>query len=152
MSLKLYIANKIDRPNTMVRIIVAVLPKELNGTVTTSVFDPFQVQNTGTNGNNMLFPADRDAGVKFLYDKIHRMAPQQVSNIDGPGTKKEMTKIIKLWIKRKRSNDIVFSNALSVITNKPLAVYALPYDQYSTLTTDNVSSIAGYMRLYFKDV
>lgn len=152
MSLKLYIANKTDRPNTMVRVIIAILPKEVNGTVTTNVFDPFQVQNSGTCGNNMLFSADQDVGVKFLYDKIHRINLGQATGVSGLLNLKESTKVIKLWIKRKTSRDIVYSNALSVITNKPLAVYVLPYEQYSTLTTDNVASVAGFMRLYFKDV
>jgi len=151
MSLKLYLANKTDRPNTMIRLIVAILPKQVNGTITTAVFDPFQTANSGTNGNNMLWQADSNIGVKFLYDKIHTMT-SKISNVDGPGTKKEMTKIVKLWIKRKRSRDIVYGDTALDIINKPLAIYAIPYEQYSTLTTDNVASLAGYMRLYYKDV
>ncbi len=66
MSLKIYLANKVDRPNTMIRLIVAVLPKEVNGTLTTAVFDPFQVVNNGAQGNNMLLAADTDVGVSFF--------------------------------------------------------------------------------------
>lgn len=152
MSLKIYMANKSDRPNTMVRLIVATLPKLIGTTVTTSVFDPFQIANSGTNGNNMLWQADSDVGVKFLYDKIHYINSQEFSGNIGGRSDREMTKVVKLWIKRKRSRDIVFNTIDNTIINKPLAVYAIPYEQYSTLTTDNVASIAGVMRMYYKDV
>lgn len=149
MSLKIYLANKLDRPNTMIRIIVAILPKDVNGVITTNVFDPFQVANAGTNGNNMIWPADHDVGVKFLYDRVHRIGTQSPDRNFTTGV--EMTKVIKLWIKRKRSRAIKFNTTSTAIVNKPLAVYAIPYEQYSTMTTDRVSTIAGMMRMYYKD-
>lgn len=147
MSLKLYLANKQDRPNTMIRLIVAILPKQVNGTITTAQFDPFQIANSGTLGNNMLFPADANVGVKFLYDKVHRM-----QMLWSQGNDREFTKVIRLFIKRKRSREIVYGDTALDIINKPLAVYAIPYEQYSTLTTDNIASVSGFMRLYYKDV
>lgn len=152
MSIKLYLANKDDRPNTMYRVIVAVLPKEVNGSVTTNVFDPFQVGNIGAIGNNMILPADHDIGVKFLYDRIIRL-PQD-PGVYGPGARKEFTKVVRLWIKSKRSRQVVYSGVTgsTQIVNKPLAVYCIPYEQYSTLTTDKVGSWAGHMRMYYKDV
>jgi hypothetical protein len=152
MSLKLYLANKVDRPNTMVRLIVAVLPKMYNNTVTTNVFFPFQVYS-GL-GNNMIIPADTDKGVKFLYDRVHTLGtshPGAYTNVSG-WERKERTKIVKLWIKRKSSRDIIFDNNLQEIVNKPLAVFAIPYEQYSTIATDNIMSLAGAMRMYYKDV
>jgi len=151
MSLKIYLANKSDRPNTMVRIIVAILPKVIGSTITTQQFDPFQVANAGLGGNNMLWPADTDEGVRFLYDKIHRASNQSWSGVGGANMK-EQTKMIKLWIKRKRSRPIVYNDEDNQIVNKPLAVYAIPYEQYSTLTTDNIASLAGIMRMYYKDI
>lgn len=148
MSLKLYLANKLDRPLTMIRLIVAVLPKQVNGTITTAQFDPFQISNSGINGNNMLWPADSNVGVKFLYDRIIRMPIVFPFGSEAV----EPQKIVKLWIKRKRSSDIVYGDTALDIVNKPLAIYAIPYEQYSTLTTDNVASLAGVMRLYYKDV
>lgn len=156
MSIKLYLANKDDRPNTMYRIIVAVLPKEVNGTVTTNVFDPFQVGTIGAIGNNMILPADHDIGVKFLYDRIIRMssAPAWGGGVGTGAGHKEVTKVVRLWIKRKRSREIVYSGVVgsTQIVNKPLAVYCIPYEEYGTLTTDRVGSWAGHMRMYYKDV
>ncbi len=89
---------------------------------------------------------------RALYDKIHRM-PQEafVPDAGFNWTRKEQTKMIKLWIKSKGSN-VVFETFVQRIVNKPLAVYVIPSEQYSTLTTDNVGSMAGIMRLYYKDV
>ncbi len=111
MSLKIYLAGKFDRPSSQFRLIVAILPKELAGTVTTNVFDPFQTANIGTLGNNMLFPPDSDEGVKFLYDKIHRV--YTTGDTFAGGLDKEPTKVVKLWIKRKRSSPIVYNNSAS---------------------------------------
>lgn len=152
MRVTMFLANKTDRPNTMCRVVVAILPKVLGTTITTARFDPFQSVNSGTCGNYMLLPPDTDKGVRFIYDRIHRMPPQQVSNVDGPGTKKEMTKIVRLWIKRKNSRDVTYDTSGVDIINKPLAIYIIPYEQYSTLNTDNIASITGNMRMYYKDV
>jgi len=150
MSLKMFLANKADRPNTQYRIIVATLPKLFDTSITTARFDPFQRANNGTCENTHLLPADKDKGIKFLYDKIHRLT--QVRGVGGTTVGKEMTKTVKLWIKRKRSNDIIYDTTSTTIVNKPLAIYVIPYEQYSTLETDNVSSMTGFMRMYYKDV
>jgi len=147
MSLKFFLSNKATRPNTMVRLIVAILPKVVGGAITDYAFNPFQLANQGIMNNNMLLPADKDKGVKFLYDKIHKL-PGPYEN----GGSKETTKFIKLWIKRKRSRDIIYDTTSSDIVNKPLAVYAIPYEQFSTLQTDNIASITSLMRMYYKDV
>lgn len=152
MSLKLYLANKFDRPHTQIRLIVAILPKQVNGVITTAQFDPFQIANSGANGNNMLWPADSNVGVKFLYDRILKISNNGWWSAPSAGYNKEPTRNIKLWIKRKRSRDIVYGDTALDIVNKPLAIYAIPYEQYSTLTTDNIASLAGVMRLYYKDV
>lgn len=151
MKIDLYIANKQDRPNTMIRVIVAILPKVIQGVITIPRFDPFQIANSGVNGNVMVQPADSERGVKFLYDKVHRMTNTQTPfNSAGGGGAKEMTKHLKLWIKRK-GGPIIFDQGGADIIGKPLAVYVIPYEQYSTLNTDNVASCAGHMRMYYKD-
>lgn len=154
MMLKIYLANKSDRPNTMIRVIIARCPKAINGVATgVSNVDPFETTlQLGNNGNKMLMNADSDRGIKFLYDKIHTTT-SKVAFVDGPGTKKEMTKVFKVWIKSKKSRDILYDSAgASQIVNNPILVWAIPYEQYSTLTTDTVASLAYEGKLYYKDV
>jgi len=149
MKLEMFLANKYDRPNTMIRLIVARLPKAYNGAITTNIFDPFQ--NTGT-GNRMLLQADADQGVRFLYDKIHRLG-QPSKDIVGAGTGKEFTKKVSIWIKRRKgSRPIIYNQNLQAIVNNPIAVYAIPYEQYSTLEKDNISSVSWRPRIYYKDL
>lgn len=145
MSLTMFIANKQDRANARWRVMICTVPKEYNGTVTGSAnFDPFQ--NTGT-GNRLLLAPDHDKGVKVLYDRIHLPANyQEKTNLD-----KEKAKVIKLWIKRKNAKPIVFNQALQQIVNRPIAVYIIPYEQYSTLETDNIASVSARARVYYKD-
>ncbi len=150
MSIKLWLANKNDRPTTRYRVIVAILPKVIAGVVTIPRFDPFQLANSGTNGNTMCLPCDSDRGIKFLYDKV--ITPRHPWVYGTSGGSRENTTLVRLWIRRKRANPIVFDQGTFDINNKPLAVYVIPYEQYSTLNTDNIASCAGYMRMYYKDV
>jgi len=152
MSLTMFLENKRDRPNTCYRVIIAKLPKQYDNSVTGPVFDPFQ--NTGT-GNRLLLAADRDKGVKFLYDKIIRTgfqnSGQGYPEISGSTTRRA-TKYLKLWIKRKRSNTIVFNQNLQQIVNSPISLYVIPYEEWDTYETDNIASMDYRVRLYWKDV
>jgi len=151
MMLKVYMANKADRPFTKIRLIIARVPKAINGTATTvSNVDPFETNlQLGTNGNKMLMNADKDRGIKFLYDKIHSMP----TVFPFGSEKKEPTKIVKLWIKSKKGRDIVYDSAgADQIVNNPILCWAIPYEQYSTLTTDTVASLAYEGKLYYKDL
>ena len=150
MSIKMYFANKYDRPNTMVWLIVALMPKTIQGSVTGTAQNPFQIPNLYSLNNHLVMPADGDKGIKFLYDRIIRMgAGQKFTHVDSA---KEPTKVVKLWIKRKKSSAIIFDQSTGNIVNRPIAIYAIPYEQYNTLQTDNIASCAGFMRLYYKDL
>jgi hypothetical protein len=150
ISVKMYLANKFDRMHTQIRIIVATLPKIVAGAVTTPRFDPFQLANSGANGNYMINPPDSDRGIKFIYDRIYKLDNMGWVSAPGGGYAKEPTKYIRLFIKNKRT--IIYDQGTFDINLKPLAIYAIPYEQYSTLNTDNIASVAGYMRMYYKDV
>ena len=146
-------ANKLDRPNVLYRVIVAVLPKTYNGvTVTAGSIDIGRTFQTGTNGNYLTMPIDVEKGIKVLYDKVFRNE-LGISTVPlGLTGGKECHIFKKLWIKRKRSSKIQWEPVGTEITNKPLAVYVIPYDSFGTLTTDNISSVAWTATLYYKDV
>jgi len=147
VALKIYMANKYDRPNTMVRVIVASLPKSVGNTVTAAAFDPFeQVQSYSDVQNAMCLNADKDRGVRFLYDRIYKP-----NAFTAGAYEKEGTRMIKLWIKSK-NRKVRYDREAQNIVGRPLAVYCIPYEQYSTSVLSNVASIAGQMRMYYKDV
>ena len=150
MSLKLWIANKLERPNIMYRIIIARAPKSLQGSLTTYQAYPFQTANLGSTGNNMLLPMDSDRGFKALYDRIYNTnhGLTQFSAVSG----RECHMYKKLWIKRKNSRPIVYDGSGTFIVNNPLLIWIIPYDSYGTLTTDNIASCSYFVRMYYKDV
>jgi len=154
MLLKIFLANKSDRPNCMHRIIIARVPKAINATATlVDNVDPFEkTLQLGTNGNKLLMNPDKDRGIKFLYDKIHQISPSL--STDVPGNRLvEKTKLIRIYIKSNKSRDIVYdSTGSSQIVNNPILLWIIPYEQYSTLETDIVASATYEGKLYYKDV
>lgn len=159
MSLRIWMANKLDRPNILYRVAVVVLPKTYNNSrVTAGSIDPFvPIYAGGGVGNNIALFWDVEKGIKVLYDRVFSNEKGYSSVLAaGGGTStgnKECHIFKKLWIKRKRSSNIRFeSNTSQDILNKPLAVYCIPYDSYGTLTTDNIASCGYAYQLYWKDV
>lgn len=152
MSLKIWLANKRDRPNLMYRIIVATTPKSINGTIVNNVnVDPWDDIQLGSNGNKMLRPLDGDRGVKALYDRVITL--QDNAAFADAGHTREIHMYKKLWIKSKRSRDIVFDSVNNnQILNRPLHVWVIPYDSYGTLTTDNIATCAYQGCVYYKDI
>lgn len=154
MSIKLWLSNKLDRPNVMYRIIVARIPKAINGTAVTSTnVDPWDDIQLGSNGNKMIRLLDTDRGVKALYDKVVNNQIGFSSYPLGGAGGKEVHMYKKLWIKPKNARDIVYdSTGSNQIVNNPIAVWVIPYDSYGTLTTDNIASMAYQGCVYYKDV
>lgn len=152
MSLKLWIANKLDRPNVMYRILIVRVPKTVAGVATGNSFDPFQTVNQGSTGNKMLLPIDVDRGVKTLYDRVFNLQVGNSQIISGSLFGKECHVYKKLWIKRKKAGPIVFDGTGQYIVNNPIIIYVIPYDSYGTLTTDNIASLSLHCRLYYKDI
>jgi hypothetical protein len=152
MLLKIFYANKSDRVNSMFRVIIARVPKAINATATlVDNVDPFEkTLQLGTNGNKLLMNPDKDRGIKFLYDKIHRCGAQQFNHFNQG---KEYTKYFRIYIKSNKSRDIIYdSTGSSQIVNNPILMWIIPYEQYGTLETDIVASCSYEGKLYYKDV
>lgn len=153
MSLKIYLANKNDRPLTMHRIIIARAPKAVNGVATTasSITDPFDSLQLGNTNNKLLLSLDKDRGIKALYDKVHTLSNGW--DYGTSATSRERTKYIKLWFRNRKARDIVYDSTNSnQIVNNPILMWIIPYEQYSTAQTDTVASCSYYGTLYYKDV
>lgn len=151
MALKLWLSNKLDRPNLMYRVMVIRAPKTITNLVTTYNVNPFQVSNLGGTGNTMLQPIDQDKGFKALYDRVYTCQAGVSGTLAATSTNREYHRYVKLWIKRKRSREIQFGDN-GIIVNNPLMVWVIAYDSYGTLTTDNIASCSYWSRLYYKDL
>lgn len=151
MAVRMELFNKLDRPNLHYRIIVAVIPKIINGAATTAAFD-FR-DTTGT-GNVITAWMKPDSGIKVLYDKTIRneagfsaIAVGTAGDQDG----KEAHKFVKFYIKSKRGQKLMWDTYGNLI-NKPMIMYVLPYDSFGTLVSDNVATCAINTKYYWKDV
>ncbi len=67
MSIKIWLANKLDRPNIHHQVIVATTPKAIGGTaVTNTNVDPWDDLQLGSNGNKLIRLIDKDRSVRTL--------------------------------------------------------------------------------------
>lgn len=155
MSLKLWLTNKLDRPNIIYRIIVLRLPKAVGGATTgpatQDIFDTAQLDSVG---NKLLLKIDNDRGFKALYDRCVRVEQGFSARIPVSSTIGAETHVLKkLWLRNKKARDITYdSTTTKQIVNNPIALYVIPYDSFGTLVTDNIASCAYYGTVYYKDV
>jgi len=144
--LRLWMANKADRVDLLYRVIIAVLPRSINGVIPNgSNIDLFRVMDGGTNNSTMCGMIDQENVKKVLHDKVYH-----VQNATGYDTK-EVHVLKKFYIKSKRPRPIRYLNNGTTHQNNFLGVWVIPYDSYLTLQTDNVASCAYVERLYWKD-
>ena len=149
MKLRLWMSNKLDRPNVMYRVIVAIMPRLYNGAaVTAGSIDIAPALSNGTLGNYMCLPIDTQKGIKVLKDKIYAFHSGWGDNSND--TQKEFSNFRQYWIKRKKSRPIKYDYVGNILNNY-VAVYVIPYDAYGSLTTDNIASCACLTRMYWKD-
>jgi len=125
------------------------MPKAIGTVYTTSAnVNIFQDAQLGATGNCMVLPVDHDKGIKPYYDKVIALQRAPPWGADG----KEIAKLVRLKIKRKQSNAIIYDSASQNIVNSPLSLYIIPYDAYGTLITDNIASYSFHCRMYYKDM
>lgn len=152
MKFRMWLANKLDRPNVQYRVIVASVKRTIGGVMTTknNVYPLMSTVN-----NTLICNMDMEKVSHVFYDKIIRLetgydnSMNQTTGAFGYG--REAHKTIKLWIGKRRGGRAIKFDANGGIMNNPLMVFVIPYDSYGTLTTDNIASCAYTYRLYFKD-
>lgn len=150
MSLRLYGENTVNRPNVHHRLIIGTYPRiNVNGTQM-SHNNMISLDDTGQ-GSNLLRHKIDDRNVKILYDRVIK---NEIGYSDTGAGGARVHFFKKIWIKRKRASNIVFSDSTvnAVIMNKPVFLMLIPYDSYNTLITDTIATYSYQCKLYFKDV
>lgn len=147
MSLRFAYWTEADRPSQFLRVIVAVIPKIVNTSITDgSNFDLLDSAGSNDTVSGMI----KKEGVKVLYDRIFTFTnPDKNGATTRPLGNNRLFK--KLFIKRKRSAKLSWGQD-GLLQNKPVGVWFLPYDNYYTLRTDNIGQLSYTYKLYFKDV
>jgi hypothetical protein len=82
MSIKLWMSNKLHRPNIMYHLMIVHMPKIISGAALTyNAVYPWHTSNQGSTGNTMILPLDKDCCIKAYYDCIFNV--QQGSTYQG---------------------------------------------------------------------
>lgn len=144
ISIKLWIANKLDRPNIMYRLVVFKYQSQSIPTLS-SIF-------VGANGNKIMDDLDREY-ITPVYQKLFNLqvgysAYPSGSLGDADGREAHIYKKIYIPLKDKK---IHYNNGGSVPKFVDYGFALIPYDSYGTLTTDNICSFSYQMKFYFKD-
>lgn len=159
ISIKFWMANKLDRPNIIYRVMVVVLARSIQGTIPTyNNVDIFKATDIGTNNTTIIAEVDKEKVLKVLYDKLVRneigTSAAAVGSALAPSANwyaKEKHCVKKLFIKARKQKPIKYINGTNEHQNNFLAFYVIPYDSYGTLQTDNIASLAYYAKIYWKD-
>lgn len=145
VSIKLWLANKKDRPNVMYRIVVFRFTS--GDTVTAN-----DIFYSGV-ANFMLKDYNTEK-VKILYSKVVNLqvgASQTPTDGQNINYGKEAHKLIKIWIPLKNKKVVYESDNSGTPKWSDIGFCVVPYDSYGTLTTDNIASMSYHTKFYFKD-
>jgi len=144
ISIKLWIANKLDRPNVMYRMFV--YKYQVNSSPSISIL--FK----GANPNKMMDDLNKEY-VTIVYHKVFNLqmgysayATGTAGDTDGREAHTYKQIWIPLYNKKIQYND---GNGVPKFFDYGFCIMC--YDSYGTLITDNIASLAFQYKLYFKD-
>lgn len=145
MALRLMYISAASKESQFVRIIVAVIPKVVSGTIMDGTnFDLMDASGS----NDTVTGMTKREGVKVLYDKMVNLSYQGSRAVERKGDTRFYK---KLYIKSKKGGKLSWQQD-GTLVNKPVGIWVIPYDQYATLRTEYMGDIAWTYKLYFKDV
>lgn len=146
MALRLMCWNTPGRAAQFIRIVIAVVPKVMSNVVLDGGnFDLMDASGSNDTVTGMI----KKEGVKVLYDKMTTFKAS--GSTDAAATSGDNRFFRKLYIKSKRGQKITWGQD-GYITNKPVGIWVIPYDEYGSLRTDNILGCSYTYKLYFKDV
>jgi len=135
-----------DRQAQFVRIIVAVIPKIYNGSVTDG--QNFDLLDTA-GSNDTVTGFVKKEGVKVLYDKMWTgTAKGKTEDADELGDNRFYK---QFYIKSKKGSKLNWQQD-GTIANKPVGIWVIPYDDYGTLRSDALGKVTYTYKIYWKDV
>ena len=141
LKIKLWLSNKLDRPNVMYRVILYTTP--LSYTAIN--------WGTGTSGNLMLSTTNSDK-LKIIKQKLIRPFAGDYSLESGATNKEHSTYMafnINLKNRKIRYQNDGTGTPLNQRDYIHLAIIA--YDAYGSVITDNIASNAYQISFYYKD-
>lgn len=144
-TIKLWLSNKLDRPNVMYRVMVLAVPPDKLGLTAPS--DLFQ----GVLVNKMMDYVNTDM-YNIVYHRIINPKAGDYS-LESGATNKERSTYVTFKVPMPKGV-LQFQTNNSVIPKYQkhcLVLSVIAYDAEGTLTSDNIASFTHCTRFYFKD-
>lgn len=145
MSLRIMYNAVADRPAQFLRVIVAVIPKTYSGVITDG--SNFDLMDAG-GSNDTVTGIIKKEGCKVLLDQIY--------TLDNTGERSTATdgdsRFYGEWYIRSKPGSKLSWQQDGLLANKPVGVWVIPYDRFSTLRTDELGKLSYTYKLYFKDI
>lgn len=144
MSIKMWFANKLDRPNVMYKVIVFRYRAD---TVPTTIFKP-----QGTT-NIMLRDIDTDRYTVLAVKQfnLNQGSADRIITATDVFAGVEGHVYRKFWINLKNKKIQYIDNNNGSPKYYDMGICVCAYDSYGTLPTDTICSYAFNAKLYFKD-
>lgn len=151
LEFKLWLSNKLDRPNVMYRIlVVSADDSDIPGAPTATTGLWYSTSLGGSPGNRMIGKVNDDV---FRVHKDILVQPYSGDYSSETGaTLKEHSRLIQFTVTTNKR--IKYKVDTGTVPQGPnnYALYVIPYDSYGTVQTDNIASLAYSIRHYYKDV
>lgn len=153
MALRLMYWCAADRQAQFVRIIVASVPRVNTypgggGQVVSTSGSYDLMDPSGSNDTVTGMIKSSDSGIKVLYDKMWTgTARGKTEDVDERGDNRFFKKI---YIRAKKGSKLTWQTD-GYLSNNPIGVWVIPYDDYATLRTDKLGWCSFTYKLYFKD-
>lgn len=148
LGIKLWISNKIDRPNVMYKILLIEHPTRLVGT---GMNDSILWQGVDGYGGVMNRMIDHVANNRVRVIKSFTFQPNKEANYSQNPAKYEKSRLVDFYVPLKNRKIMYNLDNGYVASFKDMALCVLAYDAYGTLQTDTLASFAYNIRFYFKD-
>lgn len=144
ISIKFWIANKLDRPNVMYKIVLYKYQS-----LTPPLVDLFLTQG-GANVMIRDFNTEKYSIVAMKTFNVQMGFSAYATGTGGDQDGREAHKLLKFWVPLKNKK-VQYQDGGTIPKNYDYGFAVMCYDSYGTLTTDNIASFAINYKLYFKD-
>lgn len=146
VSVKLWIANKLDRPNVMYRINVfkyfSATHPPTNDIYFSQGTSNYMIRDLNTEGYKV---------IKSIRLNVNQGASERIETATDTFKGAEGHKFVQFYIPLK-NRKFTYQNGISELrNNESMGVNIVCYDSYGTLTSDNIASVACSVKFYFKD-
>ena len=140
LHIKMWISQKLDRPNVMYRIILMAANSGQS-----------LAWSAGSSGNYMIANIDTDK-VKVIRHKLIQPRNGDFS-VESGATNREHSQLVKFKIdlKDRKIKYTTDGGTTPKLDSNYYSLYIIPYDAYGTPTSDNIASFACQSTFYYKD-